>query len=149
MQVLDSLWEEENQVDNMKNFESKDFFQRLQEATIQKKLYIVYNYSNDLNEICKILQQTHLIGGYTKNHRKNPTFVKISLEYDIKGDSVLQKITPVSSIKQRIIINNEKIKRFKHDYPYVVALIRTRRGILSINDCETYRIGGEFLAYIK
>jgi ribosomal protein S8 len=133
----------------MKNFDSKDFFQRLQLATIQKNLYIVYKYSKDLNDILKVLQQAHLIGGYTKNHPKNPTFVKITLEYDIKGDSVLKKITAVSSIRQRIIINNKQIKRFKHDYPYVIALIRTRIGILSIKDCETYRIGGEFLAYIN
>lgn len=117
----------------MNLFELKKFFQQLQLATIQKKLYFSFQNNKDLDEILKILQKSHLIVGYTKNNPDN--LVKIFLRYDIKGLCIIQDIKTVSSLRQRKIINIKQIKAFLNDYPYATALIRTRRGILSINDC--------------
>jgi ribosomal protein S8 len=131
----------------MNLFELKKFFQQLQLATIQKKLYFSFQNNQDLDDILKILQKKHLIVGYTKNNPDN--LVKIFLRYDIKGVCVIQEIKTVSSIRQRRIISVKQIKAFLNDYPYAVALIRTRRGILSLNECWNHRIGGEFLVYLK
>lgn len=131
----------------MNFLELKKFFQHLKRATIQKKLYITYKNSQDLTDILKILQKAHIIGGYTKNNTDN--LVKIFIRYDINGNSVIQEITTVSSARQRIIINTKYIHAFLNDYPYSLALVRTRIGILNIKDCLSYKIGGEFLVYIK
>jgi ribosomal protein S8 len=152
MQVLDISLEYENQVDNMKIFDLQNFFHQLQLATKQRKLYFVYKNSKDLTDILKILQKTHIISGYTEilsDTKYVSGFVKIFLRYDIKGDSVIKEIITVSAMRQRLIINYKQIKTFLNDYPYVLALIRTRLGILDIKTCEAHRIGGEFLAYIK
>lgn len=127
--------------------EIKLFLHQLKTAAIQKKLYFMFKNSQDLENILIILQHAHLISGFTKNTPDN--FVKIFLAYDIKGCCVIKEIISVSSVRQRIIINTKQIKTYLNDYPYSIAIIRTRLGILNIKDCWNKRVGGEFLAYLK
>ena len=143
------LVEYQKQVDNSKmNLQDLNrFIQKLQLASTQKKLYITFRLSKDLEDILIILQRAHLISGYTKN--LPDTLVKIFLAYDIQGSCIIKEIKVVSTLKQRLIINTKQVKAYLNDYPYSVALIRTCKGILNIKTCRDLRIGGEFLAYVK
>ena len=111
----------------------KLFFQHLQFAASQQKLYFSFKKSKDLEVILTLLQKSHFIAGFTKN--TSDTDFKIFLSYDIQGICVIKEIKTVSSVRQRITINTKQIKAYLHDYPYSVALIRTRTGIMEIKDC--------------
>lgn len=111
----------------------KLFFQHLQFAANQKKLYFTFNKSQDLEEILNILQKAHFIAGYTKNTSDN--HFKVFLSYDIQGCCVIKEIKTVSSVRQRITITTKQIRTYLNDYPYSLAIIRTRNGILNIKDC--------------
>lgn len=111
----------------------KLFFQHLQEAAFEQKLYFSFKKSQDLETILNILQQAHLIAGYTKN--TSDDHFKIFLSYDINGMCVIKEIKAVSSVRQRMIINIKQIKAYLNDYPYGLAIIRTRNGIMTVKDC--------------
>ena len=164
MPMRDILPESLKQADNMKNknaygirkpisskFMSIDqiklFFQQLNIAAEQKKLYFTFNKSQDLEVILNILQKSHFIAGFTKNTSDN--HFKIFLSYDINGCCVLKEMKTVSSVRQRITITTKQIRTFLNDYPYSTAIIRTRNGIMNIKDCWENRIGGEVIAYLK
>lgn len=123
----------------------KLFFQQLQYAASQKKLYFSYKGSQDLESILNILQHAHFIAGYTKTEN---TF-QIFLCYDMLGNCVINEIQTVSSIRQRVVINIKQIRVFLNDYPYSLAIIRTKDGIMNIKTCWEKKIGGEVIAYIK
>lgn len=125
----------------------KLFFQHLQLASIQQKLYFSFKKSKDLETILTLLQKNHFISGYTKN--TSDTDFKVFLSYDIKGCCTLKEVKTVSSVRQRIVINTKQIRVFLNDYPYAMALIRTNIGIMSLKECWEHRIGGEVIAYLK
>jgi len=124
----------------------KLFFQHLQKAGFEQKLFFPFKKNKDLESILNILQEAHLIAGYTKN--TSDDHFKIFLNYDINGLCVIKEMKPVSSVRQRIIINTKQIKAYLNDYPYGVAIIRTRDGIKTIRECWEKKIGGEFIAYL-
>jgi ribosomal protein S8 len=111
----------------------KLFFQHLQLAAIEQRLYFSFKKSQDLEAILNILQKSHFIAGYTKNTSEE--YFKIFLSYDMHGTCVLKEMQPVSSVRQRIIINTKQIKVYLNDYPYGLGLVRTKLGIISIKDC--------------
>ena len=123
------------------------FFHCLQLAIVQKKLYFTFTQNKDLETILTILQKSHFIAGFTKDTVENK--FKIFLSYDILGTCVIKEAKPVSSVRQRMIINIKQIKAFLHDYPYCLAIVRTRNGIKDIKECWNERVGGEVIAYIK
>lgn len=125
----------------------KLFFQHLQFAAEQKKLYFTFTKTKDLEMILKILQKAHFISGYTQNTVDNE--FKIFLSYDMQGGCVIKEIKTVSSVKQRIVINTKQIQTYLNDYPYSIAIIRTRNGIMNIKECWENRVGGEVIAYLK
>jgi ribosomal protein S8 len=109
------------------------FFQQLKSAATQKKLYFTFSKSQDLETILNILQKGHFIAGYTKNTSDN--HFKIFLSYDIQGLCVIKEVKTVSSVKLRITITTKQIQNYLNDYPYSMAIIRTRNGIMNIKDC--------------
>jgi len=125
----------------------KLFFQHLEFAASQKRLYFTFTKTNDLGAILQILQKAHFIAGYTEDSDTNQ--FKIFLTYDIQGTCVIKEVKTVSSVRQRIIINTKQIKAYLNDYPYSLALVRTRNGIMNIRECWENRVGGELIAYIK
>lgn len=125
----------------------QEFFQKLQFAAIQKKLYFSFKKNKDLEVILNILQKSHFIAGYTKNDLDED--FKIFLSFDMHGSCVIKEIKTVSKVSKRVIINTKDIKAYLNDYPYSIALVRTRNGIMNIKDCWESRIGGEFIAYLK
>lgn len=111
----------------------KLFFQHLQKAGFEQKLYFSFKKSKDLESILNILQEKHFIAGYTKNTSEE--YFKIFLNYDLYGICVIKEMKPVSSVRQRIIINTKQMKAYLNDYPYGLALIRTKKGIMNIKEC--------------
>jgi ribosomal protein S8 len=111
----------------------KLFFQHLELAKVQKKLYFTFTHTNDLETILMILQKAHFIAGFAKDNIEKK--FKIFLSYDMLGTCVIKEAKTVSSVRQRIIINTKQIKAYLNDYPYALAIIRTRNGIMNIKDC--------------
>lgn len=72
----------------------------------------------------------------------------IFLAYDKESNPILTDIRIISKICRRQIISLDKIKLFLKNYPYVLALARTSKGILSFQECCTLECGGEFLAIL-
>lgn len=127
--------------------EMQEFFQKLELAAIQKKLYFLFKRTPDLENILIILQKSHFIAGYSKNDLEEN--LKIFLSFDMHGSCTIKEIQIVSKRSKRVIMNTKNMRAYLNDYPYATALIRTRKGIMDVKDCWENRIGGEFIAYLK
>jgi len=125
----------------------QEFFQKLELAATQKKLYFSFKKTKDLENILTILQKSHFIAGYSKNDLDEN--LKIFLSFDMHGSCIIKEIQTVSKKSKRVIMNIKNIKAYLNDYPYATALIRTRNGIMNVKECWENRIGGEFIAYLK
>jgi ribosomal protein S8 len=124
------------------------FIHKWQLAVEVNSLYFTFKKTKDLRSILKILYHVSAIAGYTIS-TENENIYKIMLSYDIKGMCSIRKINQVSKVRQRITINILDMRRYMHEYGWTgTGIVRTKRGIISIQECLKYHVGGEFLAYI-
>lgn len=96
--------------------------------------------------ILQKLQHYHFIQGYRVDFNQNK--ILIFLSYDKEANPILTDIKIISNLGQRKVISLDKIKLFLKNYPYVLALARTSKGIFSFQECCTLECGGEFLAIL-
>lgn len=125
----------------------KYFFTKLLLNIKKKKIQFEYiGICPDIEMILQKLQHYHFIQGYRIDFKQNK--ILIFLSYDKEANPILTDIKIISNLGQRKVISLDKIKLFLKNYPYVLALARTSKGIFSFQECCTLECGGEFLAIL-
>jgi ribosomal protein S8 len=109
----------------------------------KKKWFFDFNVSSDLRKILQKAQEHHFILGYKMYYDKKIT--GIVLAYDQEGQSVLTNIKMVKYKGQQMVISFATAKVIFNN-PYILCFVRTKIGILTIDECRTFGFGGEVLA---
>lgn len=148
--MVDIFLELQKQVDKrpMVVFDLNVFCKELCWAISNKQRYFTYETSALLLEVLKLLQKSRIILGYTPHPTDNKLTV-IHLYYSGSGQSAIRKMTPVSSIKKKMVMALKNHNGFFNTYPYKMALLHTRQGLCNLNRCWHHRVGGELFAYLS
>jgi ribosomal protein S8 len=124
-----------------------DFFFKLLWNTRAKKMQFEYfAIDNTFQTLLANLKTFHFIHGYKIDNKIKK--VTVFLTYDKQGNSILQNLILVSKPSQRRTISLSGIKAFLLNYPLSLGLVRTPHGILSFQQCQKHKCGGEFLVLL-
>ena len=104
------------------------------------------NINNTFQTLLLNLVTFHFIHGYKIDKTRQKTI--IFLTYDKQGSSTLQNLILVSKSSQRRTISLSGIKSFLLNYPFFLGLVRTPYGILSFQQCQRHKCGGELLVLL-
>jgi ribosomal protein S8 len=130
-----------------KKDEFKYFFQLYMSAWKKKQLFFIYPFlTQNIFRLIKHLEKKNYISGYAVLNMHN---VKIFFRYERTKQNILfPQITFFSSPEKKRFISARILKSFQQYYPNTVALIGTKHGILSLEECQKLNCGGELILSI-
>ena len=110
-----------------------------------KKAFITYPRIQICHTSLDLLWNKNFIAGY-KISTKNNENIDIFLRY-YKKDSVITSIKYISKPGKRLYYSVTQLCKLNSNLG--LLLIRTNKGILSLQDCKKANLGGEVLAIIN
>lgn len=126
------------------NLTTKRFLTQINNAIRVKKLIITTIKSKSILSLLFVFLKKGLIRGYKEYGTKH---IMIFLKYDYIGEGTINKIeVPKSTLKKNMgIINLKKIVKKRSD----LYLYTTSKGILTLEECLSYNIGGFLVCIIR
>jgi ribosomal protein S8 len=127
-----------------KKREFEYFFQFYFHAIQLRRLFFVYPFlTKNILVLLDHLEKQTLISGYKI---WNVQKIKVFLRYDpSKKMPLIQKFTLFSIRGRKRFISAFMLKSFVLHYPTSFALIGTKYGILSLQQCQKFNCGGELI----
>lgn len=120
-----------------------DFLTRIRNAGMARHEKVDVPSSNLRKGIAKILMDN----GYIKNYREandgKQGVMRVYLNYDSRGNTVISKLQRVSTPGKRVYVKSSEIPQVRSGYG--LAIISTSKGILSGKDATQSKVGGEYL----
>jgi len=122
-----------------------DLFTRLVNGQKANKLTIRVPKQKFCQNFLKVLWNDGYILGFQES-KKNPFTYEVFLKYR-NGHPVINKVEFISKPSKREYLTIKQI--WKLDVGLGTAYFSTNKGILSIDLCKKYNIGGELFLFIK
>ena len=120
-----------------------EFLTRIRNAGMAKHEKVDIPSSNLRKGIAKILMEN----GYIKNFREasdgKQGVMRVYLNYDARGDTVISKLQRVSTPGKRVYVKSSEIPQVRSGYG--LAIISTSKGVMSGKDAAKGKVGGEYL----
>ncbi len=123
-----------------------DFLTRIRNAYSTNKRWVDVPSSNMKKRIAYILKEEKYIKDFFFIKDGNFVTIRIFLKYDLKGNSVIEKIVRSSRPGQRIYVGNNKIPRVLDGLG--ISILSTSKGVVSNKTATKLGVGGEILCEV-
>ncbi|NPA73650.1 MAG: 30S ribosomal protein S8 [Epsilonproteobacteria bacterium] len=123
-----------------------DALTRVRNASMRGLETTTLLHSKLVEGIMKIFKDKGYIKDYSIKEEGVKKFIKVTLQYDENGKSVITEVKKISKPGRRVYKGADEIKKFKNGYgTYVVS---TSKGVLSNDEAYKNGVGGELLCSI-
>jgi len=123
-----------------------DFLTRIRNAYSTNKRWVDVPSSTMKKRIAYILKEEKYIKDFFFIKDSNFVTIRIFLKYDLKGNSVIEKIVRSSRPGQRIYVGNNKIPRVLDGLG--ISILSTSKGVVSNKTATKLGVGGEILCEV-
>ena len=123
-----------------------DMFNRIRNAQAVLHPTVDLPYSKLKYKIAKIFEEKRFITSIETKKRKDYKIIRIVLKYDKENKPVIAGLKKVSKPGQRIYEKCQKIKKAKKGYGIII--ISTSKGLMTGEEAEKQKLGGEILGQI-
>jgi|TARA_B110000261_G_scaffold164681_1_gene216176 small subunit ribosomal protein S8 len=117
----------------------------IKNGQLARKAYINQTRKKTCESVLNVLWDEGFISGY-KISKTNPNILKVFLKYR-NGKPAINSIKMISKPSLRIYYSLKQL--WKLDSSEGLLVISTNKGLMSINDCKKYKLGGEPFLIIK
>jgi small subunit ribosomal protein S8 len=117
----------------------------IKNGQLARKAYINQTRKKTCESVLNVLWDEGFISGY-KISKTNPNILKVFLKYR-NGKPAINSIKMRSKPSLRIYYSLKQL--WKLDSSEGLLVISTNKGLMSINDCKKYKLGGEPFLIIK
>ena len=123
-----------------------DFLTRIRNAISANKRWVDIPSSNIKNRIAFVLKEEKYIKDFFFINDRDFITIRIFLKYDIKGKSVIEKLSRCSRPGQRIYVGSNEIPRVLDGLG--VSILSTSKGVVSNKSAVQLGVGGELLCEV-
>lgn len=113
---------------------------KIKNGQVSKKPFILQKKSFFCIKFLNILWSEGLILGYKELNLK---ILKIFLKYKKNNTPAINNIRFLTKPSKRIYLNIKQL--WKLDKSNYIVIVSTSKGLLTINECKQYNLGGEVL----
>jgi len=117
----------------------------IKNAQLARKAYTYQTKKNICESVLNVLWDEGYILGY-KISKSYPNHIKIFFKYK-NGKPVINSIKMLSKPSLKFYYSLKQL--WKLDSSKGVLIISTTKGLMSLNDCKKYNLGGEPLIIVK
>ena len=123
-----------------------DFLTRIRNAYSTNKRWVDVPSSNMKKRIAYILKEEKYIKDFFFIKDDDFVTIRIFLKYDLKGNSVIEKIVRSSRPGQRIYVGSNEIPRVLDGLG--ISILSTSKGVVSNKTATKLGVGGEILCEV-
>ncbi len=120
-----------------------DFLTRIRNASDAKHLKVDVASSGMRKNIAEVLKKEGFIRNYKVVADGKQGMMRVYLKYDTQGEPVIKNLRRMSRPGRRYYVGSDKIEKVRSGYG--IAVLSTNKGILSGNEAEKLKVGGEYL----
>lgn len=128
----------------MKNYLS-NMVASIKNAQLARKAYTYQTKKNVCESVLNVLWDEGYILGY-RISKSHPNNIKIFFKYK-NGKPVINSIKMLSKPSLKFYYSLKQL--WKLDSSKGILIISTTKGLMSLNDCKKYNLGGEPLIIVK
>jgi len=122
-----------------------DFVSIINNGQLSKKLTVKFKKKKSCERLLNILWDEGYILGY-KISKNNPSMIVVYLKYNNNLPSI-NKIKIISKSSLRVYYSVKQLWKLKENQGLII--LSTTQGLLSINSCKKFGIGGEPILIIN
>ena len=126
------------------SFNLNNMFIKLKNAQLVKKPFITHKKQKLCIKFLNVLWDEGYILGY-KTSNSNSNMFEIFLKYN-NGKPLINKVIFLTKPSKRIYLSLKQL--WKIDSNFGLIIISTNKGVLSKQDCQKLKIGGEPFVFI-
>ncbi|MHC4797618.1 MAG: 30S ribosomal protein S8 [Planctomycetota bacterium] len=123
-----------------------DLLTRIRNAHLADKRWVDVPSSNLKKRICLILKEEHFIRDFIMVTDDKQGMLRIFLNYDQKGEPVIEGILRVSRPGRRVYAGAKHIPRVRGGLG--IAVLTTSKGVISDKVARRLKVGGEVLCHV-
>jgi len=116
---------------------------KIKNGQVSKKSFILQKKSFFCVKFLNILWSEGLILGYKEVNSK---ILKIFLKYKKNSKPTINNIKFLTKPSKRIYLTIKQL--WKLDISNYIIIVSTSKGLLTVNDCKQYNLGGEVLVLL-
>ena len=124
-----------------------DMLTRIRNAARTNKEQVNIKASNICEGVAAVLKREGYIKDYDRIDDGKQGILRITLKYDQQGGSVINEIKRVSKPGRRIYLAVDELPRVLAGLG--VAIVSTRKGVMSVKSCRQANVGGEILCTVS
>lgn len=120
-------------------------FAVIKNGQIIKKSFVLQPRKKICASFLNVLWDEGFILGY-KIYENNPKMFKIFLKYK-NGKPAINVLKLITKPSRRVYVSVKQL--WKLDSSKGLIIVSTNKGLMSVNDCKKYRLGGEPFIFVK
>ncbi|KPJ65253.1 MAG: 30S ribosomal protein S8 [Coxiella sp. DG_40] len=124
-----------------------DMLTRIRNAMRINRAQVNIRASKICEGIAAVLKEEGYIEDYDRIDDGKQGILRVTLRYNVDGESVIDEVTRVSKPGRRVYSSVDQLPRVLGGYG--IAIVSTSKGVMSDRNCRKANVGGEILCTVN